>query len=747
MKKKILLVLLFVFISIFAYGCKNKTTSTISSDESTIIKDAKSVDKFLKKGDYKSLAYAYVYNMKEGLDSYIQTTEGNLKAKIMFVNYQVDFTSTTIKKGSTFFSKDHSESTFSNLESEYYLNGDGRILFSPDSKEYTVYDVKEFRQKDITPDQLLISSYIVTDESIISAELIKEEDNVIEIKYVLDNTLSTKFAQIAMYYTGGLSDYPEFSSVELTLKMTRDIMPISYKVELIYDAKRPVLGSATVTHYFETKFEKINEEVEIPNESFYKEKLGQEIEKINIDEKNSEKDELLKSLANINYKDGINIDGNLGISIEQLTLDFNLAIESSIIFDSSRLTEDNLYSVGQMHASLVGDDNLSNVIGIVKSFIGDKLGDYAEILDDFRGIEIAYSGDGKIYLIPYNDENKYYASFELKLVDVLDKIISKVNFYNLINNSGNSDVKFIKHPTDIESNYSIELVLNEEAITNIKEKTENIVLNDQSDMINMIFDYKEFDNIKIIIDVKDDKVNSLEVDFTYFKNATPDVPTKLLELKLEIKDLQYDFNEIGDLVTINETYKSIKSIREELDFYKSHIYLSKSYIKEASEIISRYNELDDLQKSFIDPLVITTIEENISKIEKILPFVKTFYEFDFENVSNEKLYQLMVEYNNLGYSLQLLKDVLSDEDINKLSSLSEYIDYSRVDVAVFKLMSTDSATWNLTVEEINDFYTIALIGEINPGVNFMMMLKVMMVNPLLSYDSFVLTIKDMKNNQ
>ena len=60
-------------------GCNQKKEEPITDkEESTIIKNATSADEYLNKKDYKSIAYAYIYRIKEGLQSYESETNGTV---------------------------------------------------------------------------------------------------------------------------------------------------------------------------------------------------------------------------------------------------------------------------------------------------------------------------------------------------------------------------------------------------------------------------------------------------------------------------------------------------------------------------------------------------------------------------------------------------------------------------------------------------------------------------------------------
>ena len=115
--------------------------------------------------------------------------------------------------------------------------------------------------------------YVFNDESVFHTEVVSDDSDSLAIKYTLDNVLATEIVKVDMKVNGGLSDYPTYKNIELTLVMKKDFTPISYVIDSVYDASRPVLGRSTVTQHGECIFSKVNQPVEIPNEASLIEKL------------------------------------------------------------------------------------------------------------------------------------------------------------------------------------------------------------------------------------------------------------------------------------------------------------------------------------------------------------------------------------------------------------------------------------------------------------------------------------------
>ena len=147
MKNKLAKLVLLLLMPLSLVGCNNKKEAPITDkNESTIIKNATSTDEYLKNKDYKSIAYAYIYNIKEGLQSYESETNGTVKAKVAFINYDIKFNSITYKNGNTFYSKDDSKSTLMTIKNEFYMVDKEKILVSKDLKKYNVYTLDDYHK-------------------------------------------------------------------------------------------------------------------------------------------------------------------------------------------------------------------------------------------------------------------------------------------------------------------------------------------------------------------------------------------------------------------------------------------------------------------------------------------------------------------------------------------------------------------------------------------------------------------------
>lgn len=729
-------------------SCKKDNVDPITNtSESTVIKTDKSIDTYLKDSDYKSIAYAYIYNLKSGLNSYESKTSGLLTAKVLMINYNIDYSSTLIKKNNTFFVKDKSVSSLTNVDSEYYMNSKDKILYSENLKDYNVYNMSDFHKIDYTPDQYTVMGYVFNDNSILKAEIVKNEDNDISIKYTLDTEEATNLSKIGMKNTGGLSDYPKFQIIEMTLNMDKNMMPKGYSIHAIYSASKPILGTTIVTQNASCILSKINEEVVIPNETFYIDKIGGEAIDINTEIESDVKAELLDSLKNIDFGNGSNINGNFIINMENAGIDLNLSINTSTIFDVSKLESDNLYSVLSFYAKLEGNDSMNALMGLVKSFAGEALGEYANLLDDFYGVEIFLAGDGVFYIAAYNENKTYYTVLSVKLVDVLDTIIQKVNVYNLINNSGNDLVEFEKTELDKESDFDVNVILHEDTVNSLKEAIENLFENDTTGMLKSLLGYEEFDSIPALIKVRDNKITELNIKFNYIYKQDEETSLKtLMELTLNPAELSYNFENVGDGAHLFEVYSSTSDIKQKLDWYVNHIYLSNEYITEAQAVVEEYNNLSEEAKVFVSEYKVDSINYNIQSVRTTKEFLKVYYQFDMEHLTNDSIYEILIEKAKLTGSPSLLMNELGEAAYNELSNINNKIDYSVADMAIFKITSTDETTWGLTNDEIAAFNTLFKLNELDSSVSFHIFFQLLMTgSPVSSYDDLYAKVQNLTN--
>ena len=749
MKKNVIKCLLLAAVSLTLLGCSGKKEEPIvDKEESTTIKNAKDVDVFLKKKDYKSIAYAFIYNIKEGLQSYESSTTGTVKAKVAIFDYDIHYETVTHKKGNVFYSKDHSKSTFTTLDNEFYQVGRDKILVSRDLKKYDVYTVEEYNKVSYAMSQYLVMGYVFNDESIVNTTVVSDKGEDISIRYTLDNELATKFVKTDMKVNGGLTAYPKFDSIDLTLTMKKDFTPVSYHIDAVYEASAPVIGSARTTQVGDCIFSKVNGAVTIPNEAFLAEKLGAKPSEIIINnEEDAIKDDLKNAFENLGFKDGVSINGYL--TLNMLETQIGMDIDSNVVFDLERISGDKIYDILSFYAKLEGDETFNTLISLVKSFAGDKLGDFAQIFDNFKSVELIYDGDGGIYLLPVNSDDLQSSVVKMKLVDIVDLLLKKINVSSLINGALNDSFIFKKTPGSNENNYVVEVTLTENTIEDIKEKINTFLEDENYALIKTILGYKDFDSVKVKITVENLKASKIEAEANYIKEATEDVPeatVTLLNVVLNLASEKYEF--AGNITRAQEDfeiYNSILDLKQELTYLSKNVYATRTCLEKIEKGIADYEALSEKQKEFFGESIINSLRGAKTNVENALAYYAIVSKYDLKNLNNETILNLLKELAETKANRDLLKDLLDEETLNILSSLGLEIDYSSLDGALLKMQSEDENEWNLTEQEIRDIKLILDISEYESSVDGNIMIKFLMLGRLVDVDVFKTQINNLYN--
>lgn len=748
MKNNFIKLALLAVVTASLIGCnkKEELPPIVNTDESTIIKNAKNTDEYLKKQDYKSIAYAYIYNIKEGLQSYESSTTGTVRAKLLVFNYDIKYSSITYKYGSTFYSKDDSKSTFSNVQNEFYMVDKEKILVSRDLKKYEVYTLEDYHKVSYSPNQYTVMGYIFNDKSIIGTEVLNEKGDTVSIKYTLDNEAATNLVKVDFKNNGDLSSYPTFKKIELTLTMKRDFTPISYGIHAVYDASRPVLGTAEVTQNSECLFSKVNEKITIPNESFLSEQLGAKPSEIVIDDKErTAKDDLLAALGKLDWANGVNINGNLSLNL--LGSPIALNIDTYVAFDMKRLAADKLFNILSFYLKVEGDETFNSLVSIIKTFAGDQLGEYAPLLDSFKRLEIVYDGDGNLYLTPTNQNEIHPAMLKIKLTDIVSLIVQQVNVYALITGATADPLLFEKSNVVDQNNYQIDISLNQVAVLAIKAGLNTIFANEQYAMLKTLLNYKDFDSVKLSIQVANGVVKSLDGSFNYVKDGEKEEIVSLLKLHLDAENKSFDYaSKIKEAKELYEAYTSILDIKARLNYILNNVYVNRSYLNNLDKIYAEYQALNDTQKAFIGGDIdrdYARIKENVNNV---LIFLDVYRKYDLNNLTNEDILALSKAYNANSLDSNLLKGEIGDENYSKISSLYNLVDYSSFDSALSKIEGDNENAWGLTEKEIKDIKLLYDISKYETSVKTQLMLKLLLGGKSISVDTLETKINNLFNN-
>ena len=754
MKKLFSRTLLLLTLSVSLFGCSSDNPETdeiiTNNEESTIIKDAKSTDGYLEKKDYMSIAYAYIYKIKEGAKTYKSHTTGSVKAKVLFFDYDISFNSLTYKSGSTFYSKDHSVSSLMTVDSEYYMVDSEKLLVGTGSDKYDVYTTEEYHKISYPVNQYMVMGYVFTDKSIINSELLEDKGDTVKIKYTLDNELGTHLVKKDFKNSGGLSEYPTFKKVNITLAMKRDFTPVSYSIDSEYTASKAFLGSTDANQTSECLFSEVGGEVAIPNETFLSEKLGAAPSKIDLnDEEKSIKTELIEAFEKLDYQKGVQVDGTLSLNLMN-DLPIQLAIEANAFFDLSKVGEENIYNIIGLHAMLEADENFGSLLSIVKMIAADKLGEYASLLDGFKKLEVVYDGEGELYLIPTNVEDATKIVGKIKLTDIINLVLKNVNLGSIVNEAQNDTFVYEKKAGEKEGDYVIEINLSEDAFNTVSEKIGSLLDNPDYSLIKTLLGHKAFDSIKINVSVVNGAVSSVDASMNYLKEGSseePDKVTSLITLHLDFSNAVYSFDDrLENAAGLYESYTEILDLKNRLNSLLDHVYVSNGYIADLDAAVAEYSGLTDTQKAFFGREVETEAERIKNDVQNVLAFLSVLRKYDLSHLDNEAILGLATAYYGASLNSSLLRAEISAEDYAILSDLESHVDYSTFDSALSKMVGDDETAWGLTEGEIVGIKLLIDISKVVSSVNMNLLLKMMMAGIAMTVDQLETKITNLYTN-
>ncbi|MBQ4255468.1 MAG: hypothetical protein II721_05710 [Bacilli bacterium] len=696
--------------------------------ESTIIKSIDSTDPYLEKKDYKSLAYGFIYNIKEGLKSYESETKGSVKAKVAFFDYDITYTTLITKSGSTFYSHEDSKSALFNLTNEFYSVDKEKILVSRSEGKYDVYKMDEYHKATYSPDQFTIQGYVFNEESILKCDVISDKGEDVTIRYTLDNDAATNLVKVDMKNNGDLSNYPSFKKINITLSMKHDFTPVYYSIESVYDATKPFVGSSEATQTSKCVFSSINEKVVIPNEAFLAEKLGTEPSELIIDDSETLiKNELIAAAKKLDFANGVGINGRVDINIvEGMPVYFD--ISGNVCFDLNKISKEKIYKLLSLDLNVEGNENFSSVAGLISTFAKQALGEYASILDGFKSLEIVYDEEGGLYLVPLNQEGLSQTIVKVKLVDILDLILKNVDIVGLVSSANSDFLEYEKIEGEKQGDCEIILKLKENAAQTVKEKFEGLFTQDPTGMLKAMLRYVDFGELSLRLGIQGGVLTSLDASLSYIKQAAEeggeDSPYTLIALHLDAKSEGFDFSPRIDYAKeLYNSYTGVMELKNRIKNLLSTLYSGSSYLAELKKAKAEYDALSEQEKTFVGKNYGGELERAIASVEGLSLFLKTFYTVNLNALNNETILILAKALSQNSLSHELLKKEIGEEAYNIITSLSDRIDYSVLDAVIPKLIGEDEKAWGLSEKEIRDMKLLFDIGQYISSVDAQIMLK------------------------
>ena len=743
MKKRLVKLMPLLLMPLTLAGCGEEEAEIIVNDgESTVITNATNTDVYLEKKDYNSIAYAYIYHIKESIPTYVTETDGTVKAKVAFIDYNIEYHTVNYKKGTAFFSKEDSTSALMNLHNEFYMADKTKVLVSKDLKKYDVYTAEDYHKISYTPDQYTVMGYIFNDKTILKTEVLADKGDVITIKYTLDNDLATPLVKVDFKNNGSLSEYPTFYNVDITLSMKRDFTPVSYVIDSVYDASKPVIGSARTTQHGACTFTKVNESINIPNESFMAQQLGTTPKEVIIDNGQALRNDLMKALEKLDFAHGVGAQGALSLNVPLIAEEpIKLYIDANLLFDLKKVTEDKLYQILDVYAKVQGDSTFNAIISLIKSFAGDKLGEFASVLDNFKSLEIIYDEAGVFYLMPVNQNDEQLTMLKVKLTDILNLILKEINVYNLISGSNGEFATLTKVEEKDKDNYAVDILVNDSIVAPLQEKLNTLLASPDLSLLKTAIGYKDFSSIKARVTVVNGAVSAFNGSFNYVKDDDAGTVASLIDLHLEATNKTFDFASlIARAEELYASFEGVQALKARMEELSANIYVSHTYLSNVNKALEEYNALTDKEKDFVGRGLETDLTRTRDDVTAVLTLLGAVSKFDFSKLDNQAILEIAKVYYANPVNSTLLKAEMSEEDYTKLTNLNTYIDYSVLESALTKFEGDDENAWGLSEDEIRSLKTIIDIAEYISSVKFEITFKFLLAGKTLDFDTFSMKI-------
>ncbi|MBR1974216.1 MAG: hypothetical protein IKA20_00005, partial [Clostridia bacterium] len=226
----------------------------------------------------------YAFGVMNETDSFVGRGEGVTATKVGFANVNQYIKSHRVVNEGEVYKESVSFSKFKGVGVRTFVKGDNYVIH----KAAKVSSVNNVTWKDeaskVTQEAFLqaygvvpnsITAYILTDETILSAEYLGEDNGIYSYKYKLEPSKSTVKIALEMRSMAGVKSLPLFTDVNLIIRMDKNWRVTETVTDCTYDVD--MLGGVTCTEKLTEVFTDYEKEVEIPDLEFYHSYLDAEI--------------------------------------------------------------------------------------------------------------------------------------------------------------------------------------------------------------------------------------------------------------------------------------------------------------------------------------------------------------------------------------------------------------------------------------------------------------------------------------
>ncbi len=224
-------------------------------------------------------------------EHYRSVKNGQVKANVGFINYDQSVRNSKVVDGDAIFTQALSLSSMVKVGEQKYFNK-GVYLLRPASSVESVEnctwsDDISAMSKDTYTDRYGmmpggLSEYLVTKDTILSAEFVGEENGKYTYTYELDPDASSVYYRRQVKTLSGSDKIPLFHSVKLTVTMDKDWQPLQVTVEENYDISIPVIGMANCNGVLTEDFQDYGVETEIPDQALFQRYIDEEYDPNNL---------------------------------------------------------------------------------------------------------------------------------------------------------------------------------------------------------------------------------------------------------------------------------------------------------------------------------------------------------------------------------------------------------------------------------------------------------------------------------
>ena len=203
--------------------------------------------------------------------SFKAVTKGSTKATVLFVETTQSIDVTLIKSEYSYL-RNESHSNFVNTFHEAYFHDDVAVSRDDLNKDFGKTLLSEYKNTyGVYPFDPAIEGYDVLSEgSVTKVEKVGVSEGIHTFKLTLDPAKSSNNVRIQMRKFGGLDDYPNISSVEISVSVADDYSPRGIHMDSKYKAKK--FMESDCHQEYDVTFSDLNGTVEVPDLAEVREK-------------------------------------------------------------------------------------------------------------------------------------------------------------------------------------------------------------------------------------------------------------------------------------------------------------------------------------------------------------------------------------------------------------------------------------------------------------------------------------------